>query len=132
VFVGMENIARKFGQQINQVKTEYVKVERKDSLKQNKIGHLKKKNYTFERAENFKYLGVMLNEDNNNRTDLQERIKNANKTFFLLNISKELKLMLKNTTIDKMLTYASETRALTKRDRKQVNIFERKLYIEEF
>jgi len=35
-------------------------------------------------VENFKYLGVTLNEDNNNQTDLQERIKNANKTYFML------------------------------------------------
>jgi hypothetical protein len=33
-------------------------------------------------VENFKYLGVTLNEDNNNQTDLQGRIKNANKTYF--------------------------------------------------
>ena len=60
-------------------------VERKNSLKKNKIGHLKTKNYKnykFERVENFKYLGVILNEDNNNQTDLQDRIKNANKTYF--------------------------------------------------
>jgi hypothetical protein len=37
-------------------------VERKNSLKQNKIGHLKIKNNKFERVENFKYLGVILNE----------------------------------------------------------------------
>jgi hypothetical protein len=37
-------------------------------------------------------------------------------------------LILKNTTIDKTLTYASETRILTKRDRKQMNVFERKVY----
>ena len=29
---------------------------------------------------------------------------------------------------DKMLTYASETGTLTKRDRKQLNVFERKVY----
>jgi len=34
------------------------------------------------RVENFKYLGVILNEDKNNQIDLQERIKNANKTFY--------------------------------------------------
>jgi len=45
LFVGMENIARKFGLQINQEKTKYMTVERKNSLKQNKIGHLKVKNY---------------------------------------------------------------------------------------
>jgi hypothetical protein len=81
-------------------------------------------------VETFKYLGVILNEDNNNQVDLQEKIKNANKTYFMLqtffenkNISKKLKLRLKNTLIDKTLTYASETWTLTKRDRKQWNIF---------
>jgi len=88
------------------------------------------KNYKFERVENFKYLGVILDEDNNNQTDLQERIKNANKTYFMLqkffknkNISKKLKLRLKNTTTDKMLTYASETVKLTEIDRQQLNVF---------
>ena len=44
------------------------------------------------------------------------------------NTSKKLKLRLKNTTIDKMLTYVSETWELAKRDRKQMNIVERKMY----
>jgi hypothetical protein len=42
------------------------------------------KNYKFERVENFKYLGVILNEDNNNQKDLQERMKIANKTDFMV------------------------------------------------
>jgi hypothetical protein len=37
-------------------------------------------------------------------------------------------LILKNTIIYRTLTYASETLTLTKRDRKQLNIFERKVY----
>ena len=75
--------------------------------------------------ENFKYLGVILNKNNNTQIDLQERIKNANKIYFMLqkvfkntNKSKKLKLRLKNTIIDKTLTYALETWTLTKRDRK--------------
>ena len=44
------------------------------------------------------------------------------------NISKKLKLILKNTIIDKTLTYALQTLTLTKRDRKLLNIFERKVY----
>ena len=63
--------------------------------------------------ENFKYLGVILDEDNNNQIDLQERINNANKTYFKLHQffknKKKLKLRLKNTVIDKTLTYALET-----------------------
>jgi len=111
LFAEMENIARKFGLQINQEKTEHVIVERKSSLKKNKIGHLKIKNYKFKRVENFKYLGVILNEDNNNQVDLQERIKNSNKTYFMpqnffknKNIPMKPKLRLKNTMIEKALT----------------------------
>jgi len=37
----MENTARNFGLQINQEKTKYMVVERKNSLKKNKIEHLK-------------------------------------------------------------------------------------------
>ena len=44
------------------------------------------------------------------------------------NISKKLKWRLKNIIIDKTLTYASEAWIITKRDRKQINIFERKVY----
>jgi hypothetical protein len=44
------------------------------------------------------------------------------------NISKKLKLRLKNTIIDETLTCASETWTLRKRDRKQLNVFERKVY----
>jgi len=53
----------------------------------------------------------------------KKELKNANKTYFMLqkffenkNISKKLKLRLKNTIIDIVLTYASETWTLTKRD----------------
>jgi hypothetical protein len=35
--------------------------ERKNSLKRNKIGYMKIKNYRFERVENCIYLGVTLN-----------------------------------------------------------------------
>ena len=50
------------------------------------------------------------------------------KFFWNKNIPRKLKLRLKNTIIDKTLTYASETWILTNRDRKQIDIFERKVY----
>ena len=52
---------------------------------------------------------------------LQNSFKNKN-------ISKKLKYRLKNTTTDQTLTNAAETGTLTDRDRKQLNIFERKVY----
>jgi len=49
-------------------------------------------------VEKFKYLGVVLSEDNNNQIYLQERINIANKTYFMVqkffkckNMSKILK-----------------------------------------
>jgi hypothetical protein len=61
-------------------------------------------------------------------------MKYANKTYFMLQIFskvktdlEKLKFILKNTIIDKSLTYTSETSTLTKRDRKQLNIFEEKV-----
>jgi len=84
LFVEMENIARKLGLQIKQEKKKYMIVERKNSLKQNKIEHLKIKNYKFESGENFKFIGVTPNEDDNYQIDLQERIKNTNKTYFMI------------------------------------------------
>ena len=41
-------------------------------------------NSDFERFENCKYLRVILNEDNSHQIDLQEKIKNANKTYFII------------------------------------------------
>jgi len=37
-------------------------------------------------VENFKYLGAIFNEDNNNQIDLQERIKMLTKQFYATEI----------------------------------------------
>jgi hypothetical protein len=50
------------------------------------------------------------------------------KFFINKTICQKLKLRLKNTVIDKTLTYASNTWILTKKDGKQVRFFERKVY----
>jgi len=47
LFVETETIARKLGLHIHQGKTKYIIVEWKNSSKQNKIGQLTIKNYTF-------------------------------------------------------------------------------------
>jgi hypothetical protein len=52
----------------------------------------------------------------------------STKIFKNKHISIKLNIRLKNTIVDKMLTYASEIWILTNRDRKQMNIFERKVY----
>ena len=76
LFVEMENIARKLQVHINQGKTKCMIVERKNSSIQNKTGQLTIKNYTFERADIFKYLGVILNEDYNHQIMMVQKKAN--------------------------------------------------------
>jgi len=103
-FVEIENIVR----------NNIIILEWKNSSKQNKKGQLTIRSYTLKRVEYFKYLGVILNEDNNHQIDLQEKIKKCQQNIlhginiFYKNIPKKLKLRLRNTIIDKTLTYASE------------------------
>ena len=61
------------------------------------------------------------------------RLKNTTtfmlqKFFKYKNVTKKLERRLKNTTTDKTLTYAPETETLTERDRKQLDIFGRKVF----
>jgi hypothetical protein len=56
---------------------------KKNTLKQNEIGHLKIWKYKFERVYKLKCLEVMFVDDNNHQIHLQERIKNTNKTYFI-------------------------------------------------
>ena len=65
------------------IKDKFFYIAKANSLRKNKIGH-SRVNLQILNIEISKYLGVTLNEDNNNQTDLQERIKNANKTYFML------------------------------------------------
>jgi len=79
LFVEMENICQKFQTTDKPRKDKVYDSGKENSLKKNNIGYLKIKNYKFEGVENFKYLEVILNEDNKNQTDLQERIKTRTK-----------------------------------------------------
>jgi hypothetical protein len=119
-FAEMENTAWKLGLQINQERTKYDS-GKKNTLKQNKTGQLKiKKNYKFERAENFKYLEVILNEDNNHQIHLQDRIKMLTKYTLCYKFFSNIKTYPK-TKIDtkghsnrqNVNIYASETSTLT-------------------
>jgi hypothetical protein len=60
--------------------------------------------------------------------NLAQSAATSAKTCVILTAQYSVVLILKNTIIDKTLTYASETSTLTKRDRKQLNIFQRQVY----
>ncbi|GFY03684.1 reverse transcriptase domain-containing protein [Trichonephila clavipes] len=72
--------------------------------------------HSFERVSEFKYLGTIINDQNNLKAEINNRIKSANKCFFGIKkqlrskfISGKTKLRLYKTLILRVLLYASET-----------------------
>ena len=96
-------LCQKFRTTDKPTKDKFFDSAKANSLRKNKTGH-SKVNLQILNGEILKYFGVTLNEDNSNQIYFKERIKNANKTYFMLqksfknkNISKKLKLRLQNT-----------------------------------
>jgi hypothetical protein len=69
----------KRGLQLNQDKTKYMIISRRktDHIKETNLG-----SYTFKKVENFKYLGVNVNEKNERSAEIKERIQAANKAYW--------------------------------------------------
>ena len=98
LIIELEENARKIGLKINQEKTKYM-ILGTAKITGDKRGEIKVSKYTFEKVENFKYLGVIINENNKKEFEIQERLKNANKAYFMLqNILKlkNIKIRTKN------------------------------------
>ena len=124
--------ATKRGLEINQEKTKYMEIERRkrnDNIKEVEIG-----NFRFEKVENFKYLGSIINNKNERSIELKQRIQAGHKayhkykTFMKHNrISKNTKLRIYKTAIRPVVTYGAEAMCLTKKDEEISNIFERKI-----
>jgi hypothetical protein len=91
-------------------------------------------NYTFNRVDNFKYLGTMVNKMNNRSVEVNARLKMANRAYYELQnhiksriISRHIKTSLYKTLIRPALTYGAETWVLSKQDEHRLSIFERKI-----
>ncbi|KAH0818455.1 hypothetical protein GEV33_004336 [Tenebrio molitor] len=69
----------KRGLQLNQDKTKYMIISRRktDYIRETNLG-----SYTFKKVENFKYLGVNVNEKNERSAEIKERIQAANKAYW--------------------------------------------------
>ncbi|CAK1547095.1 unnamed protein product [Leptosia nina] len=91
-------------------------------------------NVYFERCEEFIYLGSMMTSDNNPSKEIGRRAINHASKLLLLSgyfrsrlFKKNTKLILYKTFLRPVLTNASETRALSKREKRALLIFERKI-----
>lgn len=90
--------------------------------------------YKFEKVESFKYLGVMVNTNNDRNEEIAERVQAGNRAYFCHrrtlhnnNLSKYTKIRIYKTIIRPIITYAGETMCLTRKTCEKLRIVERKI-----
>lgn len=127
------NTAKKVGLTVNEEKTEYLVASRRNrngGLEQ----YIKIEELKFKRVSQFKYLGSMITEDNDIKTEVSTRIQLANRGYYGLEkvlkskaLSKALKIKMYMTLLRPTVLYGSETWALRKTEESRLMIFERKV-----
>jgi hypothetical protein len=110
------------GLHINENKTKYMHIQKTGSRNKRP---LQINNYSFEKVNNFIYLGSMLNENNQMQFEIAERIRKGNGAYYanakLLKsklLKRSTKMRIYVTLITPVVTYeyTSETWTLTEKD----------------
>ncbi|KAL4096954.1 hypothetical protein QTP88_021820 [Uroleucon formosanum] len=125
--------AGKVGLQINDEKTEYILVNRREvNYRQGEI--MEVDNHSFKRVSHFNYLGSILTNDNNIKVEIDTRLKKGNNCYYGLGkilsakaVSKNLKVQIYTTLIRPVVLYGSETWPLRKAEQMMLEVFERKI-----
>lgn len=130
-FILLESAANDIGLTINESKTKYMEFMSNNSSKD--PFHVK--NYSFERVDQFKYLGTMISIGNNYiKTEVNHRITMGNRCFYglkkqlrsrLLNVKTKLKIY--KTLIRPIVLYGSESWTLNKDTENRLIVFERRV-----
>lgn len=124
------NASKGIGLHVNEGKTKYMVVSRRPP----NIDSIEVDNYKFEKVDNFKYLGVNINNKNDMHIEINERITSGNRCYFsiikLLRsklLSRGSKILLYHSYLRPVITYACETWSLTKGDSRRLITLERKV-----
>lgn len=130
VFTELDGKAAEIGLCINTNKTKTV-LQTKKSV-QNKVIQLN--NTDIEIVENFKYLGSIVNKENDELVEIKERILRANKAYFSMidllksqTIHRNNKIRLYKTIIRPILCYGCETWTMQSKAEERLNSFERRI-----
>jgi len=96
-----------------------------------RIHSLRIDNSTFERLEEFKYLGTTLTNQNSIPEEIKSRLKSGNACYYSVGnllssrlVSKNLKIMIYRTIILPVVLYGCETWSLTLREQRKLKMFE--------
>jgi hypothetical protein len=131
LFSRLHKAASKVGLCVNEEKTEYMFLSRKGLPFCQSI---KIDQYEFKWVEQFKYLGSILSEKNNESIEVAAKIQAGNKCYYGLTnilcsqaVSRRLKEQLYTSLIRPVVVYESETWPLRKMDEQRFLVFERKV-----
>jgi len=127
------NTTNKVDLTVNEEKTEYLVVSRRNR-NGGREQYIKIEELKFKRGSQFKYLGSMITEDNEIKTEISTRIQLANRGYYGLekvlkskSLSKTLKINMYMTLLRPIILYGSETWALRKTEESRLMLFERKV-----
>ncbi|KAL1446132.1 hypothetical protein WDU94_005544 [Cyamophila willieti] len=125
--------AQYVGLKISDEKTKWMTFGRQLN-RRNRQKHLKVNDHQFERVKEFKYLGVVLSSEGGEETEIQNRIKLANKCLGACNkvmstklLSHCSKIRIYKTIIRPVLIYGAENWILTKQSQRMLITFENKV-----
>jgi hypothetical protein len=133
-YLALEREAAKVGLKINEQKTKYMIAARNDITIRD-VGHtVAIGDKHFEVVKECMYLGSLMTPANEVSLEVQRRIQTANRCFFGLrkhlqssHLSRQIKFTIHKTLIRPFLSYGSGTWMLTKREKNQLLVFERKV-----
>lgn len=123
-------IASRAGLQVSEDKTEYMVLSKAAS----DGDPLTVDSFCFKRTSTFKYLGSLLNDQNNYETEINARISGANKAYFSLqevlkkrSLSRNFKIRIYQSMIMPVVMYGCETLTFRRTDEQKLHVFERKI-----
>jgi hypothetical protein len=133
-YLSLEGEAAKVGLKINEQKTKYMIAARNDTTIRDVGQSVAIGDKHFGVVKEFVYLGSLITPTNDVRLEIQRRILTANRCFFGLHkhlksshLSRQTKFIIHKSLIRPVLLYGSETWVLTKREKNQLLVFDRKV-----
>ena len=129
--------AAEVGLTINETKTQFMVIDGSKSNKDhvvNNTSFMEVRGLRFAETGDFKYLGVVFNNKRDAHQQIKERVKCANRCYYMLEktlksklLSHQSKIRLYLAYIRPVLTYGCEAWTLCKNDRRILAVFERKV-----
>jgi len=124
--------SKEIGLEINADKTKYMVMSRDQNA--GRSHNVKVDNSSFERVEEFMYLGTTLKNQNSIQEEIKNRLKSGNDCYHSVQnllpgsfLSKNLKIKIYRTIILAVVLYGCETWSLTMREERSLRVFENRL-----